>query len=64
MEKEGGRRKDKKFGSLEVRRKYIALKKKKKISFGKKNFGSDTITEIGPRFWFLIPKPGFGHTLV
>ena len=27
MEKEGGRRKDKNFRSLEVRRKYIALKK-------------------------------------
>ena len=52
MQKEGGR-KDKKFRSLEVRRKYIALK----------NFGSNTNTKIGPWFWFPIPKPGFGRTL-
>ena len=34
----------------------------KKVSVSeKKIFGSDT--EIRPRFWFPIPKPGFGHTL-
>ena len=27
------------------------------------SFGSDTDTKIGPWFWFLIPKPGFGRTL-
>ena len=26
-----------------------------------KKFGCDT--EIGPWFWFQIPKPGFGRTL-
>ena len=31
--------------------------------FGKKII-SDTDTEIGPWFWFRIPKPGFGCTLV
>ena len=37
--------------------------------FEKKRFvseiflGSDTDTEIGPWFWFPIPKPGFGRTL-
>ena len=30
----------------------------------KKSFGSDTDTEIGPWFRFLISKPGFGRTLV
>ena len=35
---------------------------KKGFGFGKKNFGSDT--EIGPWFWFPIPKPGFGLTLL
>ena len=34
---------------------------KKKIR--KKSFGSDTYTETGPWFQFLIPKPGFGCTL-
>ena len=39
--------------------------KKKSIGFGKKkNFGSNTNTEIGPWFWFLIPKPGLGCTLL
>jgi hypothetical protein len=37
---------------------------KKGFGFGKKNFGSDTNTEIGPWFRFPIPKPGFGLTLV
>ena len=37
---------------------------KKKFGLGKKNFGSDTNTEIGPWFRFPIPKSGFGHTLV
>ena len=36
---------------------------KKKIGFGKKNFGSSIATEIVPRFRFLILKPGFGRTL-
>ena len=37
--------------------------KKKSFGFGKKNFGSDTDTEIGPWFRFPIPKPNFGRTL-
>ena len=36
-------------------------KKKKKLQFWKKRFGSDT--EIGLWFWFLLPKFGFGRTL-
>ena len=36
---------------------------KKKRLFLKKKFGLDTNTEIGPWFWFLKPKPGFGRTL-
>ena len=32
------------------------------FGFGKKNFGSNTDTEIGPWFQFLIPKPGIGLT--
>ena len=36
--------------------------KKKGFLLGKKNFGSDT--ETRPWFWFLIPKPGFGRTLL
>ena len=35
-----------------------------KFGFGKKSFGSDTDTEIGPWFRFPISKPGFGRTLV
>ena len=31
--------------------------------FEKKKFGSDTDTQTGPWFRFLIPKPGFGCTL-
>ena len=37
--------------------------KKKSFGFGKKNFGSETDTEIGPWFRFPIPKPNFGLTL-
>ena len=36
--------------------------KKKSSAFGKKDFGSNTDTEIGP--WFPIPKAGFGYTLL
>ena len=39
------------------------MKKKKSFGFGKKNFGSETDTEIGPWFWFPIPKPNFGLPL-
>ena len=49
------------------REKFEAWKKKlkkKSFGFGKKDFGSNTYTEIGPWFWFPIPKPGFGCTLV
>ena len=35
---------------------------KKSFGFGMKNFGPDTYIEIGP--WFLLPKPGFGRTLI
>ena len=35
----------------------------KEVSVSEKSFGSDTDTEMGPWFWFLIPKPGFGRTL-
>ena len=37
--------------------------KKKSLGFGKKSLGSNADTEIGPWFWFPIPKPGFGCTL-
>ena len=37
---------------------------KKSFGFGKKEFGSDTDTEIGPWFRFPIRKPGFGRTLL
>ena len=37
---------------------------KKSFGFGKKSFGSDTDTEIGPWFWLPIPKLGFGRTLL
>ena len=37
---------------------------KKSFGFGKKSFCSDTDSEIGPWFWFPIPKPGFGSTLL
>ena len=40
------------------------LLKKKGFGFGKKNFGSNTDTEIGHWFWFPIPKPGLSHTLL
>ena len=36
---------------------------KKSFRFEKKSFGSDTDAEIGPGFWFMTPKPGFGCTL-
>ena len=36
---------------------------KKSFGFEIKIFGSNTDTEIGPWFWFPIPKPSFGHTL-
>ena len=36
---------------------------KKNFGFGKKSFGSNTNTKIGPWFRFPIPKHGFGHTL-
>ena len=36
---------------------------KKSFCFGQKNFGSKTVTEIGPWFRFPIPKPNFGLTL-
>ena len=39
------------------------FEKKKEFWFRKKNLGFDTDTEIGPWFWFSIPKPGFGRTL-
>ena len=35
---------------------------KMSFGFGKKKLGSDT--EIGPWFWFPIPKHGFGRTLL
>ena len=36
----------------------------KKVSVSeKKSFSSDTNTEIGPQFWFPIPKPDFGGKL-
>ena len=37
--------------------------KRKSFGFRKKSFGSDTDTQIGPWFWFMIPKPGLGCTL-
>ena len=37
---------------------------KKSFGFGKKSFGSDTDTEIGPWFRFSIPKLGFGRILL
>ena len=37
---------------------------KKGFGLGKKKFGSDTDTEIGPWFRFPIPKPNFGLTLL
>ena len=36
---------------------------KLRVSVSEKKIGSDTDTEIGPWFWFPIPKPGFGRTL-
>ena len=39
-------------------------KSKKKVSVLEKKSGSDTDTEIGPWFRFLIPKPGFCRTLI
>ena len=45
-------------------RKKLKFFEKKSFSFRKKNFGFDTDTKIGPWFWFPIPKPGFGHTLI
>ena len=38
-------------------------KMEKKVSVLEKKISSDTNTEIGPWFWFLKPKPGFGRTL-
>ena len=38
--------------------------KKKSFGFGKKKFGSETDTEIGPWFRFLTMKPNFGLTLL
>jgi hypothetical protein len=39
------------------------ISEKKRFGFGKKNFGSETDTGIGPWFRFPIPKPNFGLTL-
>ena len=36
---------------------------KKKFRFPKKKFVSETYSEIGHWFRFLIPKPGFSRTL-
>ena len=44
-------------------KKKLKFFEKKKFQFRKKSFGSDTDTQIGPWFWFPIPKPGFGRTL-
>ena len=46
------------------KQKNIRKLEKKSFASGKKKFGSDTDTEIGP--WFLFPKlkPGCGRTLV
>ena len=35
-------------------------KLKKKVRFRRKKIGSETDTEIGSWFQFLIPKPNFG----
>ena len=43
---------------------HLHKKKEKKIGIGIKSFGSYTDTQIGPWFRFLIPKPGFGRTLI
>ena len=37
--------------------------KKKSFDFGRKCFGSNINTEIGPWFWFPMLKPGFSGTL-
>ena len=42
----------------------VFLKLKKSFGFLNKSFGFDNDTEIGPWFRFLIPKPGFGRTLL
>ena len=48
------------------RKTYENLKNFEKKSFGfrKKNFGSNTDTEIGLWFQLPIPKPNFGRTLI
>ena len=35
----------------------------KSFGFRKKELSFDIDTEIGPWFWFPIPKPGFGPTI-
>ena len=43
---------------------FFSFKKKKNgKKFHRKGFGFNTDTKIGPLFWFLILKPGFGHGL-
>ena len=41
----------------------LAFRKKNWKKFQRKGFGFNTDTKIGPLFWFLILKPGFGHRL-
>ena len=43
---------------------YVCEKHEKILNFFEKKVGSDTNTEIGPWFWYSIPKPGFGLTLI
>ena len=39
-------------------------KHEKKLKKIERNFCPDSDTKIEPWFWFPIPKPGFGCTLV
>ena len=52
------------MGENEKNLKFEKKNEKKSFSFGKKNFGSNTDTDIGPWFRSPIPKPGFSRTLL
>ena len=42
---------------------FFSFKKRKWEKNHRKCFGFNADTKIGPLFWFLILKPGFGHRL-
>ena len=54
-----------KFENFEKKKeKKVSVLEKKVSVWEKKSFGSDNDTEIRPWFWFPIPKPDMGCTLI